>query len=593
MKNFYLTVLAAIAFSISSLPIQAQSSAGILKDTPEFFLMQTGKIPYWSSPNGRFLWFSDQGKVTIQDRETNQIWEYGNGETEIYLISEINNNGLGGGSYQGEAAYWTPEKGWNLLPGSKDGTHKGANVNVVSNDGKMLIGRQENHAPAKITFADVAARVPIIWEQKSDGTWGEYEVLPSYNADHGGRSPQGFDVLLVSGDNSVLSGRYIDCSGYFYFPIVYTRNDEGKWQLKVLGEEWMINEGVKKPVFPRNMPTEPDATAFMNEGELKTYQEDLKAFDDSVSAYKKDLTLPYPKYDPKKHYQDYFNTETEEGIARWNSYVTAYQDYGDKANIYNDSLKIYNKDEQAYFKQDRKFNIGAVNYMEMSENGRYVGVQAALLKQGSTAADLKMYAQPGLLDLKTGEFTFPIIEDFTDYRINSVMNDGSLLYKPNKQYMDFVLPKGASSHLPLEDYIKGISQDAYEDLSAMYVDDIYALGYVKCDGKGEKFHSFAYNTDLKGYLFWYMDLSLYDANSIDADVETETSMNLFISDDVLVIKGIEAKQAALYDLAGQLALNTSVSDNRLSLNGLSNGIYIVKINNGKDTYIKKILVSKY
>lgn len=590
MKNFYVAVFTVIIFSVNSLVVQAQSLDGILKDTPEFFLMQTGSIPYWSSPNGRFLWFSDQGKVTIYDRQSDQMWEYGDGETEIYLIGEINSDGLGGGSYQGEAAYWTPEKGWNLLPGSKDGIHKGASVYTVSNDGKMIVGRQENHAPGKIAFADEAARVPIVWKQKADGTWDEYEVLPSYNADHGGRSPQAFDVLLISDDNSVLCGHYIDDSGSYSFPIVYTRNDKGEWELKVWGEDWMVNEGAKKPVFPRNKPVEPDATTFMSEQELEAYQKGLKAFEDSVAAYKKDYSLPYPKYDPKKHYQDYFETQTEEGVIRWNNYAAASQDYDEKAKMYNDSLKIYRKEEQAYFKQDRKFNIGAINYIRMSGNGRYIAVHAALLKSGTTMADMKMYAQPGLFDLKTGEFTFPVIEDLKDYRINSVMNNGSLLYKPNGEYVDFVLPKGASSHIPLEDYIQEISPKAYEDLSVMNIKDKYDLGYAQCDGEGEKFHAFAYNTELKGYLFWYMDLSLYDANSIDANAENETPVRLFISDDVLVIEGIEATQAYLYDLAGQLVLNVSVHGNQVSLNNLDKGVYIVKVSDGKSTYMKKVLV---
>lgn len=590
MKKFQLTVFGVIALSLSSLTIQAQSSGTILQDAPECFVMQTGSIPYWSSPNGRFLWFSDQGKVTIYDRATARGWQYGDGDTEIYLISQINNDGLGGGSYQGQAAYWTPEKEWNLLPGSKDGVHKGASVYNVSKDGKMIVGRQENHAPAKIPFANEAARVPIVWKQNSDGTWGEYEVLPSYHADHGGRSPQGFDVLLISEDNSVLCGRYIDCSGYYSFPIVYTTNDKGEWQLKVCGEDWMINEGAKKPVFPRNIPVEPDVTTFMNEQELEAYQKDLKAFDDSVSAYIKDLTLPYPKYDPKKHYQDYFDTETEEGIIRWNNYAEACQEYSAKAKIYNDSLSTYSKEEQAYFKQDRKFSIGAINYIRMSDNGRYIGVNAAMLKAGASMGNIKMYVQPGLFDLKTGEFTFPVIEDFTDYRINSVMDDGSMLYKPNNEYVDFVLPKGASTHITLEEYIQEKCPEAYEDLSVMHIGNKYDLGYVQCDGKGEKFHSFAYNTDLNGYLFWYMDLSLYDANSIDANTGTEAPVRLFVSDGALVIEGVEATQAAVYDLAGQLVLSTSLQGNRLSLTNLNKGVYIVKISDGKDTYIKKVLL---
>ena len=590
MKKNYATIFAVLAFSLCSLAIQAQSSDGILKDTPEFFMMQTGAIPYWSSPNGRFLWFSDQGKVTIYDRIKDQTWEYGDGETEIYLIAKINNDGLGGGSYQGEAAYWTPEKGWNLLPGSKDGVHKGASVYNISSDGKMIVGRQENHAVGKVTFADEAARVPIVWKQKSDGTWDEYDVLPAYNEDQGGRIPQAFDVLLISEDNSVLSGRYIDNSGYYSFLIVYTRNDKGEYDLKICGEEWMINKDAKKPVYPRNMPTEPDVTTFMNDKELEAYQKDLKAFDDSVSAYIKDLTLPYPKYDPKKHYQDYFDTETEEGVTRWNNYAAAYQEYGDKAKVYNDSLKTYNKDEEAYFKQDRKFSIGAVNYIRMSDNGRYVAVNAGLLKSGTSLADIKMYAQPGLFDLKTGEFTFPVIEDVeADYRINSVLNDGSLLYKPDGKYIDFILPKGATSHIPLEDYIQEKCQEAYEDLSTMNINDKYDLGYVQCDGKGEKFYSFAYNTEIKGYLYWCMDLSLYASVSINEN--SEEQVKLQVSDGALNIRGIETGQVALYNLSGQLVLNTSLEGNPIPLNGLSKGVYIVKINNDKNTYIEKILVS--
>ena len=86
-----------------------------------------------------------------------------------------------------------------------------------------------------------------------------------------------------------------------------------------------------------------------------------------------------------------------------------------------------------------------------------------------------------------------------------------------------------------------------------------------------------------------MDLSLYASVSINEN--SEEQVKLQVSDGALNIRGIETGQVALYNLSGQLVLNTSLEGNPIPLNGLSKGVYIVKINNDKNTYIEKILVS--
>lgn len=528
------------------------------------------------SPDGRFAYQGGGGSGYIYAFDSGKDYTFDNGQVE--WMSET---GIGVGMYNQVAGYWTEKDGWKELPAGKDSDKKSSGVYVISPDGRIIVGKLQNHGMNEM-FGDVAQRVPVIWEMKDDGTYGEYEILPTFSKCYDGRNPQGFDVLDISDDGSTLLGRYVDCSGKLMLPIVYRKDSNGQWQMTMYCEDWCVDKSQPVPTFPDYEPQKPVGTDYYNDAELAAFNEAVKLYNDSLYYAQTDWSPdvhPWPNYIPEDHYEDFFDLSTEDGVKRHNAYAEAYNKYVEEAKVYNDQLAEYATRFDRYLRyRTQRFDLGSVSSIRISPNGKWAIAQTVQVFTDEDGGVSTQYKMPACINLENGEMWIPEIDDpSANCSMGGVSDNGTIWTYNEVAGVNYVIENGSSEIMSLDDFISSKSQQAYDKLTQTLQNyGIFALGHtLMLNGDGTRMHGFVRQVGI-GCLNYFIDLASFPDHSTVAKHKAD-KLSFTLHDRELTINGIGKLDIRIYNLHGQATLTCTRQSGTISLDGLSNGVYILSI----------------
>lgn len=116
---------------------------------------------------------------------------------------------------------------------------------------------------------------------------------------------------------------------------------------------------------------------------------------------------------------------------------------------------------------------------------------------------------------------------------------------------------------------RGLSLDSYANTDSVYI--AFRLRSENCE------HLLLDNIEIYGG-----ELTGVTAAAMDEDYA------VVVENNAIVVTGVEVQQLALYDMSGREV--AQVADNRLSVDGLTKGIYIVKIKTPDKVYSNKVIM---
>ena len=188
------------------------------------------------SDNGVYVAESVDGEIIVHNRLTNQEYYVHASEEDPVLSGSGNGHALSSQGtlvgYDGyNACYWVKSGLKVVLPTTKDAGTIDSDASAITDDGKFIAGSLATNATSAY---DGLQSFPVLWTRQSDGSYS-VEKLPFPAKDFSGRDPQHVTVNDISNDGKTLVGMIVDYSGFFIYPIVYKKGDDGKWSYKVIG----------------------------------------------------------------------------------------------------------------------------------------------------------------------------------------------------------------------------------------------------------------------------------------------------------------------------------------------------------------------
>ena len=146
--------------------------------------------------------------------------------------------------------------------------------------------------------------------------------------------------------------------------------------------------------------------------------------------------------------------------------------------------------------------------------------------------------------------------------------------------------------MSFDEWLKGRSQKAYDDLIADFPDGHFGVIYSR-DPEGNTFGGFNETFDY-GYKGWVMDLNAYDdftAGISDAEIAgDDISVSYNREAGRIYITGADNADVRIFAVNGSCVCNASGVSGSLSVPSLVNGAYIVEVKaEGKVTRKKVIL----
>ena len=555
-----------------------------------------GYAVYQFSHNGQYMFYTSYSNAIIYDLANHQLYSF-----TPCTINSVTDDGMAVGSvgneYQNDsAAVWTAETGWIALPPSADNdTLYAQSTYGVSADGNTIIGSLRTSTDNDSYYLPLPGRIPVVWTRQADGSWSKFVTLPYILEDYTKRTPQAQDILAVSADGSVITGRNIAWDGGVYRPLVYTKDADGKWKVDSPAEDFSFNLDQPQPVFPDvKQPTMPDGTKWLSEEELAAYNAAMTAYQDSVRAGN------WPNYYPQP--SDFFDLTTADGVNRYNEYAAAVNTYNDSAKVYNDSIDAFYAAVSAYVRSDQAFDIGSISNAVPSANGKYSAFQAIrYTDDGDGSFDpwgpVSGYNQPVIFNNADYSYTFPKVEDTeSTYGIASVLdNGGAVCCDPMSVQAYYIKPEGGGELFG--EYLKSISQQAYDSLMQVLGQegDSMASCVYWANGDGTCFFGGALDTSTWNYTDWWLDASQFedfkDPTAI-SELKAEDKLSMRVDRDMLYINGKQVNGVEIFSLGGSKVLASPARGNQVSLGGLSDGIYVVKVNSAQGRLVKKIHLKK-
>lgn len=276
------------------------------------------------SPNGKWAASEVYGTVTVINTETGVQEEFIGDEVSSFYTLGLGNcvsdNGLVcvSRTMDGDGAYWEGE--WKTIP---YGEAKSANAHGITPDGSRICG---NLGLSEMTMDDVTMVVPAIWDRQSDGSYGNYTVLPHPSLDLFGRAPQYITALCISDDGKTIVGQIVDCRGFYTYPIIYKQNAGGEWSYSLPAEALFNPTHIEIPETPGEAPVSPEPTSYMSEDKLAEYQAAYQEYQQT--------------WDPDK-WPDPLDYMTEEQKAAYNAakdeYDTAYAEWSTQFDNWNNA----------------------------------------------------------------------------------------------------------------------------------------------------------------------------------------------------------------------------------------------------------------
>ena len=501
------------------------------------------------SSNGNWIvGFSVDGGTVLYNRVTGQakyngMLDYGKGrvvsDNGMVVGTELTDTDSGNipRVMKGDD-YWTP---------SVFNTKYSGNIHSITPDGTRVCGVVGNPG-AGVT------NLPFYCDVDAAGEFGEIHYLPYPDKDFFGSRPQFSTATWISGDGKTIAGQVIDARGFAVYPILYTQQSDGSWEISFPSEKLfnMNNLPLPQPLrdieemFP-DAPY-PELEKYMTPAEYAAFEAAGSPYEDLDQYMSEEAFLTY--YDAVYKYED--------AQIKFEEYFEKYdQDY----------WAIY--DTSVFFVR---------NAMALSEDGKWLGSSAQvdlLLNE----FDVIGFYHPYLCNLETLEW-----QNFggerENYHVNQVLPGGVTVMNslasditPASTYLYFPENKKFTSLL---DYLKGTKYDAW------YKE--YATGDVIVGEDEDGYLIFEEDYTFSGQASISEDFSVI-SGGLDGYILGLDQYVTYIFDDVAA--GVETIGADpngngifnVFNLQGVKVLSTK---NHEDLKGLSKGIYII---NGKKVMI--------
>jgi len=527
------------------------------------------------STNGKWAVGSTQGIGYVLNAQTKNLTSFDD-PSEMFDIYGISNAGVAVGShtYTGTAGgirtpcYFTEDGDIVDLPFKDSGVGMGS-----SDDGSIIVGNTNKKGEVNS---------PVVWYRNASGEYDEYQELSYEVMGFDNRPNQSTWVMGVSNDGLKIYGRMKDYSGSLYWPVVWERSSTSSkdWKYRILCKDYFFNKDEILPEWPQYKPEKPVGTDYLNEEELVAFNKAMEIYNDSLA--KASWTIPaeergpYPKYNPEEHITDFFDLDTADGVERHNRYVNDYNQFRDDAVAYNDSVDLFNERFNKYVIDENVFNMLDVAF---SDNGKYM----------TTRTRYKVV----VIDPLTEEVVQ--LEGTDGLYPTAMLNDGTVFLgqpaaMPPLDRIPSVYKDGKM--MTFDEWLKGRSQKAYDDLIADFPDGHFGVVYSR-NPEGTAFGGFNETFDY-GYKGWVMDLNAYDdftAGISDAEIAgDDISVSYNREAGRIYITGADNADVRIFAVNGSCVCNASGVSGSLSVPSLVNGAYIVEVKAEGKVIRKKVIL---
>lgn len=563
--NKTLLILAAAAFAV---PAYGAIKTPVIYDNASFNGI---------SNDGKYAVSQIYGTVVVYNLQDNSETAFEASDENYYTLGNgksITADGsliVGSTIEAGNAAYYEGGQ-WILL--SVPDQQQTNVANGVTSDGKRICGNLGVH---EMTISeDVLMQVPVYWDRKEDGTFGEPVRLPHPDTDLFGLTPQYITAVNLSDDGKIIVGQVQDCRGFMAYPIVFTQDDNGEWSYSIPTKDLFNPDNIPAAAPPADGPIMPTQEDFMTDAEKEAYQAALQAYYDS--GYDQNL---YPKYET-------FMTDEEK-----EAYKTAYDTWETEQAAWEAQFDAYN--DFYYGALDSSPNF-VFNNIFLTPDGKTFASSLMVEKENddpmSYYPTMTVYT-PVTVDVATGTLTKH--ESSTSMTASCITADGTILAATPLGTIPmegFVIRNGET--VSLTDYLTAISPEYGTWLKEnMSHETIVGVDYDEdLDEWIEIYEDYAYtgitvsNPDMTVLAFWndcpWDMMGIAQGVVIDmtteagiSAVEADGDSNIALDADGNLTVGADIVSVAVYDLAGAMVASAQNPAGTVAL-GLNSGVYVVK-----------------
>lgn len=546
------------------------------------------------SPDGRFIVAQDYGNVIITDLVNDKTYEFyaddaSNTSYGAGLGNTFSNTGImvGNTSTTGDPAYWDASDGeWHLLP-NPDG--RPIWLTGINLDGTVIVGGG-NVIPAD-NAPEGLLLLPMVWTKGDDGKWSEPVILPHPEIDFSGRTMQYIYAHVVSADGKTIFGHTQDYSGTMNFPILYTKDAEGKWSYKEIATDLINPNHITLPEFREDGPTPIEPTDYMTAEQKKSYEDAVKIYQDS-------------QYD-ENLYPDPLDYMTDENRAKYDDDLVAYYKEAEEYNAWiEEYYTLFDKmrDDSPKFVMNSIFMNAAGTLGMMSQD------RSVLVDPTDPWSEIIPYNNPFTFDFVTGENKPEIVDGIDVFYPSYMTSDGTLLGYAGSLQEKAMMKLPGADWVPLYDFIKANADEETcnwmkENIlhtfdfpnpstgETMSFVDEPMLGKPCASDDLKTFASYMenwwgtnYDDPDYAYSYGYV-IPAVNATSVKG-VNAENALSLkALRGGIIVLS--EAADVEVYDLQGRRVFSAKGINGNIAT-GLECGIYTVKATNGTDAKVLKV-----
>lgn len=453
----------------------------------------------------------------------------------------------------------------------------GGTAHAITPDGKYICGIVGNDAFS--IDARQSMQLPAIWTLNEDGTYGEPMVLPHPEKDFLGGIPQYVTAISISEDGNTIAGQVVNSSGWYYYPIVYTRDEKGEWSYSFPGIDLFLTH--PEVVIPEDPGEYPDKYDFITEEELAAYNQAMQDWKDAGG----------------NDWENYPNLD---------NFMTA-----EEKAAYEEAVKKYQLEKQAYDDAVDAATEGAIslvfNNVILSPDGKYYAGTVAGLGGGILGAPGKKSAKfnpfrAGSKSEEQYDVDVPYVFNIEDGSYKKYPTESGLQITCSAYGNKFVGFEGSVSigntragvidletgFQSLEDYFAGFAPElktwiednmthevvtGYDENGDLIYEDLVISGIPFCTPNMATITSYAYNvwngaTYADGAVFSGLPEVSGVRNVLNGD---NSALNVLKGGIVKVSGNAEIE---VFSTAGTRVFSGNVSG---SVNtGLGNGIYLVR-----------------
>lgn len=219
------------------------------------------------SANGRYLSSAINGTVSLYDSEKNQV----------IFTNSYDGLGMGNGrniSDNGVFLIGDMNAAWLVIDGKEVSQNvlqkfPFSSLNAITPDGKYLCGSVSNFDIIP-NSDDNTMYLPVVYTLGEDNQLSEPEYLPYPALDFLNKPIQYASAVNISNDGKTICGLVTDWFGFMSYPIIYTKDADGKWSYDLPTKEYLNPNNL---VLPEDPGEAKQAKDFMTPEEIAAYQE--------------------------------------------------------------------------------------------------------------------------------------------------------------------------------------------------------------------------------------------------------------------------------------------------------------------------------